>query len=105
MNVPLVRNDLIPNFRSVSPPNRSNKLARERSPQPQTFISSQESVGRNPIVTNFTTNLLQKPIQLDSDAFKVYVRIRPLNNKELSSTTSKRVSVVEVRDNMVMRFI
>jgi len=101
MNVPLVRNDVIPNFRSVSPPTRSNKIARERSPQPQTYISSQENLSKNPIVGTSTTNPIQKPTQIESDAFKVYVRVRPLNSKELASNTSKRLSTVEVRDNMV----
>jgi len=92
MNIPLVRNDLIPNFRSTSPPtNRTtNKIARERSPPTQNYLSHQDNMPRNQILSTPGQNTTQKPVQSESDPFKVFVRIRPLNSKEINNNTTRK---------------
>lgn len=103
MNIPLVRNDLIPNFRSTSPPtNRTtNKIARERSPPSQNYFPRHDSVPRNQLVNAPVLNPAQKAGPGESDAFRVYVRLRPLNSKEISNNTTRKGSTVEARDDMV----
>jgi len=59
---------------------------------------------RNPILNTPGQNTAPKPAQGDSDAFRVYVRIRPLNSREINNNTTRKGSTVEMRDNMVFVF-
>jgi hypothetical protein len=50
--------------------------------------------------------LLEENDELISEAFKVYVRVRPLNDREIiandrGKTTTKGLSIVKVQNNIV----
>ena len=100
MNVPLVNNDILTPFRSVSP--QVSKLVREKSPRSRPTVNRNETNLKNQDLANTQTPQSKKTVQSDQDAFKVYVRVRPLNNRELNASASKGGSnIIKKEDSMV----
>ena len=100
MNVPLVNSDIINSNRSVSPRMNRKTTNLERSPnEPRLAVIKEKDSIKN---TNMPTNPSSKLKNNDPDTFKVYIRARPLDNKELkSSNPKKRTSIIKKEDNMV----
>lgn len=101
MDVPLVNSDIIPKKGKSSTQNshvRGESLERSQgnSPHHEYLFRSPQKI---PSVTNYTSN------DTETEAFRVFVRYRPLNSREMSNANpAKRSSIVKKEDQMVRQF-
>jgi len=103
MDIPLVNSD-IHGRSSNGPFSLSKESSPNRFPRP-----INDSTINNSQYQTFNNNTLSPSMPQSScdenDSFKVYVRIRPLNNKEQGSRNAKRrLTVTKTEDNMIFVF-
>lgn len=102
MNIPLIANCTMNYPRSVSPQPDKSRPLKDKSPHDKSPVPT---FGKSATKASYNSNggyLKKQAISSDPDAFKVYVRARPVNSKELASVESgKRANIIKKEDNMV----
>lgn len=69
---------------------------KEKSPGGKTMITKKSNNINNPSPTKYNSS------NVDEENFSVYVRIRPLNNREMALSNGKRRSkIIKKQENMV----
>lgn len=102
MNIPIISNGVAYQPRSGSPRVNVNRQHNERSPNEKRPAKYSHSTSRKPSQPSITNSLGKPTLQYEPDAFKVYVRARPISEKELSSAEpSKQVNIIKKEDNIV----
>ena len=91
--------------RSVPPQDRKNR-PRDNSPLESNATPNAKRELKKPFrsVFNVSNNQGNQANQSETDAFRVYVRARPLNSREQNSIEpEKRANIIKKEDNMVKK--
>lgn len=108
MNIPLINNDVIPKREKPAvqlSSQRGDQIDRSISEKSKNYSASREYPPRSP---NQKSNLtsLQQINPPEPDSFRVFVRYRPLSEKEKNAANpKKRLHIVKKEDQMVFHFL
>ena len=105
MNINVLNKRNLTNSRSVTPPPRKRNIPRDKSPIDLMATQKSQKTLKNTNLNNSNVNgSVIQPLENESESFKVYIRSRPISEKELNSVElGKEPNIIKKEDNMVTK--
>ena len=95
----------ITNSRSVTPPPKKGNIPRDTSPINLMVTQKSQKNLKNATLNNSNVNGSGiQTLENESESFKVYIRSRPISEKELSNVeVGKESNIIKKEDNVVSK--